>query len=311
MRVGNINYKILDVLENITLADSFIKGGNKIGSGHGEAKLYVGQTADKRTLAFFDLQDNPNKIIPCFILKKDLLQYLQDTTQEYQNPTQAYKNKASMPTLWQSRVAQINSLQDVLHFNLRYLHALRPPRVYLNTTATKDENYSLLREVALPNLSYLSCLKLKNTANGAVVFYFKIFANLDFLQQELTTLQETRSGQAAYRRALLQECPFCPITMLNYDRLLIASHIKPFAHCQPHEQYDPKNGLMLTPTIDKLFDKGFISFKDNKEILLSPWLSTHTFSCLHLKAGKKYPSLPFDAQRLVYLRYHRERIFKA
>lgn len=36
---GN-RYKVLDALNNITLADSFVK--NKLGTGHGEAKLYVG-----------------------------------------------------------------------------------------------------------------------------------------------------------------------------------------------------------------------------------------------------------------------------
>ena len=38
--INGTKYQILDVLNNITLADSFVK--NKIGKGHGEAKLYVG-----------------------------------------------------------------------------------------------------------------------------------------------------------------------------------------------------------------------------------------------------------------------------
>ena len=44
-------YEVVDTLEYITLADSFVK--NKIGHGHGEAKLYVGNE-NERLLAFFE-----------------------------------------------------------------------------------------------------------------------------------------------------------------------------------------------------------------------------------------------------------------
>lgn len=313
--VCGTEYEVLDVMENITIADSFIKGGNKIGTGHGEAKLYVGQITDNQTIQFFNIQ-NPNNTINCFILKRDLIQYLYDTASEYKNPTQLYQSLA-MPSLWQERVNSVNTKEDFLPFKLRYLNELQPPRIYLNSIDSRDENYALIREIPLPNLSYLSCLKLRNLVDNSILFYFKIFANLDFLQKDTTAqesygtiVQTTRAGQTAYRLALLRECPFCPITMVNYDRLLIASHIKPFAKCTPDEQYDPKNGLMLTPTIDKLFDKGFITFSDDKQIILSPWISSYTFSCLNLKTGARYPALPFDNQRLLYMKYHRDCVFK-
>jgi hypothetical protein len=35
-------YQVLDTKEKITIADSFVIRQNKIGSGNGEAKLYVG-----------------------------------------------------------------------------------------------------------------------------------------------------------------------------------------------------------------------------------------------------------------------------
>ncbi|MBO5063799.1 MAG: HNH endonuclease [Campylobacter sp.] len=316
MIINGVKYKILDVMENITISDSFIKGGNKIGLGHGESKLYVGQVTDNKTIPFFNLTDE-NNIINCFILKSDLLQYLNDTMVEYKKPSQKYQNIDLLPNLWNIRLNNIQSKDELLYFNLKYLNKLKPPRIYLNSI-DGNENYSIIREIALPNLSYLSCLKLKNLSNNKIIFYFKIFANLDFLynnisleQDENIETKKARSGQNAYRTALLKECPFCPITMVNYDRLLIASHIKPFVKCTDDEKYDPKNGLMLTPTIDKLFDKGFITFNEDKKILLSPWLSTHTFNCLNLKSGTKYNALPFDEQRLLYMKYHNDYIFKA
>ena len=39
------------------------------------------------------------------------------------------------------------------------------------------------------------------------------------------------------------------------------------------ERYDHKNGITMTPTYHSLFDLGFISFSDNGELLVSPFLS--------------------------------------
>jgi len=36
------------------------------------------------------------------------------------------------------------------------------------------------------------------------------------------------------------------------------------------ERLDGENGLLLTPTIDHLFDKGFISFEDKGDLIVSP-----------------------------------------
>ena len=37
------HFKVVDTKEKITIADSFVFPQNKIGSGNGEAKLYIGQ----------------------------------------------------------------------------------------------------------------------------------------------------------------------------------------------------------------------------------------------------------------------------
>ena len=44
MRIENIEYEAIDTIKKITIADIFIKEGNKIGRGDGAAKLYIGQT---------------------------------------------------------------------------------------------------------------------------------------------------------------------------------------------------------------------------------------------------------------------------
>jgi hypothetical protein len=113
-----------------------------------------------------------------------------------------------------------------------------------------------------------------------------------FLKIPSLFAQTARVGQGKYRKGLLEECPFCPITMVTDDRLLIASHIKPWVASDEDEKLDAKNGFMFTPTYDFLFDRGFITFTDDKKMQISPWLSKVTCSKLNISQDKKYPMLP-------------------
>jgi hypothetical protein len=51
---------------------------------------------------------------------------------------------------------------------------------------------------------------------------------------------------------------------------LRASHCKPWRDSDDSERLDGENGLLLTPSIDHLFDRGFISFENNGRLLVSP-----------------------------------------
>ena len=84
MEINKKEYNIVDALEYITIADCFIKE-NKIGSGNGEAKLYVGNE-NERLFEFFE-----NFNVKCFFCKKDLKLFLDDAKQEYMNPQQNYR----------------------------------------------------------------------------------------------------------------------------------------------------------------------------------------------------------------------------
>ena len=65
----NNKYEVIDTIEKITIADSFVVPKNKIGTGNGEAKLYIGHNSD-RLRSFFGSSGFYNR---CFLLKKDLI----------------------------------------------------------------------------------------------------------------------------------------------------------------------------------------------------------------------------------------------
>lgn len=325
--ICGIDFEIIDAKEAITLADSFVT--NKIGTGNGEAKLYVGQNNDD-TKDFWD--DFVPSLKDCFLIKEDLLSFLKDAKCEFLHPSQPYRNPKMLPAKFDDLFNAVSALPNgLLEFNV-FKSNINPPRIYINSS---DHYYRLIREMGLPNISYLSILKLKRLSDNKVFYYFKQFIEYnseslfvhESIEKELEdgvrndkdlskTFKETiikaRVGQGLFRTKLLKEYSCCPITLVNDERLLIASHIKPWAAegITNEERVDPKNGILLSPTYDKLFDRGFISFTDKKEMMVSPWLSTANQKRLDIANGKKIPGLKLGAKRKAYLAYHRENVFK-
>ena len=83
---------------------------------------------------------------------------------------------------------------------------------------------------------------------------------------EIETLIKARLGQGSFRQNVLEQYPSCPLTGLDIQPLLIASHIKPWSVCNNNERLDPFNGLMLAPNIDALFDSGLISVEQSVDL---------------------------------------------
>ena len=321
MIIEGKEFSPLDVHGKITIADSFVVRSNKLGSGNGEGKLYIGN--DSPDLEGF--YGAPGAQLRCFLMRDDMIKFLSDLKPEYMHPVLEYRSKHELPNLFRKRLEHVSNLPELNWFTITQSNVQRP-RVYVNS---EDKDYKLIRELPLPNLSYLSIMKL-GASDGEVVYYCRLFhdyldqfgqidhpaasiqdgeaVEANLLPEERVVFSRARLGQAKYRRALLEECPFCPITMVTDDRILIASHIKPYSHSSAEEKYDPKNGFMFTPTIDYLFDQGFITFEDNKKIMISPWLSKPTISRLGLRDQTVCTMLPIEG-REIYLSYHRESIF--
>jgi hypothetical protein len=50
----------------------------------------------------------------------------------------------------------------------------------------------------------------------------------------------------------------------------VAGHCKPWRDATNEERLNGENGLLLTPSIDHLFDRGFIGFEDSGKLIISP-----------------------------------------
>lgn len=85
---------------------------------------------------------------------------------------------------------------------------------------------------------------------------------------EKLQLSKARIGQGLFRSNLEAIEHACRVTSVSNKALLIASHVNPWSKCDNNaERLDGNNGLLLSPHIDKLFDRGWITFTDAGDLL--------------------------------------------
>lgn len=320
-------YEIEDVLSNITIVDSAVCSKHKIGTANGERKIYLCGNVEERNRFFDDF----NKEIIGFICKENIVEYLNAVKNEYMKPTQEYKTKDKLPAEYEELKSLVNGKDELLEFKVKRSDVTHSG-IYINQNSgnKSDANWNLIGDVALPRISRLSILKVSN--NSIIKYYFKIsfgiveqendvfeeekkiiekIENSKLTETEKETIILARVGQGKYRRQLLEETNNCPFTLVDDEHLLIASHIKPWKASTNSEKKDPKNGFVFTPTYDKLFDRGYISFSDDKKLMVSPWLSKFNSDRLNLQDGMVVESLPIiDDKRKTYLEYHRKYVLK-
>ncbi|WP_431293501.1 HNH endonuclease [Pedobacter sp. P26] len=129
----------------------------------------------------------------------------------------------------------------------------------------------------------------------------KEIENLNIPEQEKQQLIKARTGQGLYKRNLIKIEQFCRITDVSDLSFLIASHIKPWCKSDNIEKIDGNNGLLLSPHVDKLFDKGIISFSDDGELLIKKE-AAKVFADWNLQK-KNVGS--FNSKQKEYLAFHR------
>jgi hypothetical protein len=122
-------------------------------------------------------------------------------------------------------------------------------------------------------------------------------------------LIKARVGQGLFRKNVEKLEPACRLTGVTDRRMLRASHAKPWAQSTDFEKLDGANGLMLSPHVDHLFDKGLISFQDDGTLLVSRKLPVEILARWGLSAATAGKG--FTPQQAVYLNYHRAHVFQS
>ena len=131
------------------------------------------------------------------------------------------------------------------------------------------------------------------------------------LEGDLEKIQVTKSrrGQGIFKSNVRLIENHCRITGVTNIKHLRASHIKPWSASNNEEKLDGSNGLLLSPHVDHLFDRGFISFRGSGDLLISRKLNPVILDRWSISSSQNVGD--FLESQQSYLEYHRDLIFKS
>lgn len=132
-------------------------------------------------------------------------------------------------------------------------------------------------------------------------------ATLD--ETEKAALINARRGQGRFRANVQRIEEACRITRVDRTEHLRASHCKPWRDSSNEERLDGENGVLLTPSIDHLFDRGFISFANNGRLLISPVAHRRSLERMGVPFDAAFNVGQFTDGQKRHLSFHRERVF--
>lgn len=138
----------------------------------------------------------------------------------------------------------------------------------------------------------------------------RIITNSKLTETEREALVKSRLGQGQFKKNLSLVEKRCRITKVDRIEHLIAGHTKPWRKSTNDERLNGENGFLLTPTIDHLFDRGFISFEDTGEVIVSPVAHTESLRKMGLQPGERINVGSFTYGQKQFLDFHRENVLK-
>jgi putative restriction endonuclease len=130
----------------------------------------------------------------------------------------------------------------------------------------------------------------------------------DLPETERESLIVARRGQGLFKDRVMRIERFCRVTKVENPVHLRASHCKPWRDSSNEERLNGENGLLLTPTIDHLFDRGFISFEDTGRLIVAPVAHTESLRRMGIETEAPINVGVFSQGQRAFLDYHRNSV---
>jgi putative restriction endonuclease len=134
-------------------------------------------------------------------------------------------------------------------------------------------------------------------------------ANASISETEKTALVLSRRGQGVFRARVASVERRCRVTGATNVEYLRASHTKPWRDSSNAERLDGENGFLLTPDVDLLFDRGFLTFENTGKVLVSPVADRVAIEQMGITPAMLQNVGSFSEGQRKYLQFHRENIF--
>jgi putative restriction endonuclease len=127
-------------------------------------------------------------------------------------------------------------------------------------------------------------------------------------EAERSAIVMARRGQGLFKDRVRGIERRCRITAVENLVHLRASHLKPWRDATNEERLDGENGLLLTPSIDHLLDKGFISFENSGELIISPVAHKPSLERMGVATNRVVNVGSFTEGQRNFLNYHRDAV---
>jgi len=125
---------------------------------------------------------------------------------------------------------------------------------------------------------------------------------------EREAIIRARRGQGLFKQRVMEIEKRCRITGVTNPVHLIASHCKPWRDATNAERLDGENGLLLTPSIDHLFDRGFIGFENNGSLIVSPVVHQPSLQRMGITTTGPVNVGTFTTGQQRFLEFHRDMV---
>lgn len=200
------------------------------------------------------------------------------------------------------RVVEAAKNGDEIHLFYREIH--HTPFVYFGKISLTD--YELRQDAPSEFVFRIEGLSSEIDAFKEVREHAAEYKTLAITQQEQIVI--SRLGQGDFRRNVIRLWGSCSVTGLQNVSLLRASHIKPWKDSDNNERLTPYNGLLLIPDYDFLFDRGYISFKNNGNVVVSQRLSPFARKVFDVRDDLRLRKVFPESNE--YFEFHRSEVFE-
>ena len=136
----------------------------------------------------------------------------------------------------------------------------------------------------------------------------KIEQEAELPETDREAIIRARRGQGLFKQRVLQIEDKCRITGVTNRVQLVASHCKPWRDSNNEERLDGENGLLLTPSIDHLFDRGFIGFEDSGSLIVSPVAHKESLRRMGIETERLVNVGGFSEGQRKFLDFHRNAV---
>ncbi len=132
-------------------------------------------------------------------------------------------------------------------------------------------------------------------------------------QTEKMSQVKTRVVQQFFRKSVISSYHFkCAICEIGFQELLTASHIIPWSKSEEY-RVDPTNGISLCTLHDRAFDRGFITFSEDYNLIIGSRLKSAknlSIENMFIRFDNELLKLPFRFMpNKKHIEWHRTNIF--